>query len=176
MITLQQMKDLGWKNMPQANCNELNRCLKTYSITSIPSLRHFLSQCSHESRCGYYDKESGDGSRYENRKDLGNTQPGDGKLFRGAGYLQLTGRSNYFKFFESFKKNERDEEIMTKGCEYVASKYPWTSAGFWWKNNNMNSFCDQGATCEQVTKKVNGGLNGLQDRKDFYKVACDIWK
>ena len=61
------------------------------------------------------------------------------------------------------------------GVSYVASKYPWTSAGYWWYSNNMNSLCDSGASVEQVTYRVNGGYNGLESRRSYYQKACSIF-
>lgn len=166
-VTDSQMQRMGWSRY---NLNDLNKCLKKYGITTKNRIRHFISQCSHESACGYYTKEIASGDAYEGRADLGNTQPGDGRRFKGAGYIQLTGRYNYQKFANSIG----DQNVM-KGVDYVAEKYPWTSAGFWWSNNNMNSLCDSNPSVEQVTKRVNGGYNGLESRRKYYNLACTIF-
>jgi hypothetical protein len=63
-----------------------------------------------------------------------------------------------------------------QGHSYVAQVYPFTSAGFWWKNNNMNALCDRGGTVKEVTKRVNGGYNGLSDRQRYYDKACQVIK
>ena len=126
------------------------------NINTPGRIRHFISQCSHESVCGVYTKELASGQAYEGRKDLGNTQIGDGKKFKGAGYLQLTGRSNY----QALANYLGDQSVM-QGVDYVANNYPWTSAGYWWYKNNMNSLCDKGATCKEITYRVNGGYDGL---------------
>ena len=170
LVTDAQMKSMGWTNY---NLNDLNNCLNKFSINTPARIRHFISQCSHESACGYYTQELGDYSycsRYDGRADLGNTQPGDGCRFKGAGYIQLTGRSNYQKF-----ANYMGDSRIMEGVSYVSVKYPWTSAGHWWHNNNMNALCDSGATVEQVTYKVNGGDRGLEDRKKYYNKACGIF-
>jgi len=148
---------------------ELNKCLKTFEITTPARIRHFLSQISHESGGGRYKEELASGADYEGRDDLGNTQPGDGKKFKGAGYIQLTGRANY----QAFANYIKDSEVMT-GVSYVASRYPFTSAGFWWHNNSMNALCDTNPTVDQVTLRVNGGYNGLDDRKMYYKKCCNV--
>ena len=62
---------------------------------------------------------------YDGKKDLGNTQPGDGCRYRGAGYILMTGRNNYQKF-----ANYIGDSRVMEGVSYVASNYPWTSAGF----------------------------------------------
>ena len=144
---------------------ELNRCLEKYSITTPLRLRHFLSQTAHESGGGKWKKELSDGWYLEGRTDIGNTEPGDGPKYKGAGYIQLTGRANY-QAFSNWKKT--DTRIMDIGCDHVADVYPFTSAGFWWVNNNMNELCDTNPSVEQVTLRVNGGYNGLEDRKYYY--------
>lgn len=152
-----------------AELKDLNACLNRYQINTPARMRHFLSQIAHES-CGLrWLKELSDGMAYENRRDLGNTQPGDGPKYKGAGTIQLTGRANY----QAFSQAIGDPRIM-EGCDYVAATYPFTSAGHWWKVNNMNALCDSGASVEQVTKRVNGGYNGLKDRQAYYDKARQI--
>jgi predicted chitinase len=150
---------------------DLNQCLTRYQITTIARMRHFLSQIAHESGGLQWLEELDDGSYLEGREDLGNVNPGDGPRFKGAGVIQLTGRSNY----EAFAKLIGDSRIM-EGCAYVAQTYPFTSAGFWWHNNDMNALCDEGATVEDVTLRVNGGTNGLCDRQRYYDKASEYLK
>ena len=143
--------------------DELNECLDRFNITTPLRIRHFLSQTGHESGGGKWKVELSDGWYLEGRTDIGNTQPGDGPLYKGAGYLQLTGRANY-QYFSDYINDPR----VMEGCQYVADNYPFTSAGHWWINNNMNSLCDTDPSVDQVTLRVNGGYNGLADRKDYY--------
>lgn len=150
---------------------ELNKCLNQFEITTPNRIRHFLSQISHESGGGRYIKELASGVAYEGRSDLGNTQPGDGKKYKGVGYLQMTGRFNYQKFSVFI----RDPRVM-EGVDYVAEYYPFTCSGFWWMNNNMNDLCDRNPTVEEVTKKVNGGYNGISDRKMYYTRTLEVIK
>ena len=101
-VTDSQMQKMGWTNY---NLADLNRCINKFGITTKARLRHFISQTSHESGLGKWTQELGDASycaQYEGRTDLGNTQPGDGCRFKGAGYIQLTGRYNYQKFATIF--------------------------------------------------------------------------
>jgi predicted chitinase len=140
-------------------------------INTPVRIRHFLSQISHESGGGRYKEELASGADYEGRSDLGNTQSGDGKRYKGAGYIQMTGRANY----QAFANYIKDPKVMD-GVSYVAEKYPMTSAGFWWHNNNMNALCDTNPTVDQVTKRVNGGYNGLDDRKKYYARCCEVIK
>lgn len=150
---------------------ELNKCLNQFEIKTPNRLRHFISQISHESGGGRYKKELATGDAYEGRRDLGNTQPGDGRKYKGAGYIQLTGRANY----QAFANFIKDLKVMD-GVDYVAENYPFTSAGFWWMNNKMNVLCDRNPTVEEVTRRVNGGLNGLSDRKKYYARCLDVIK
>jgi predicted chitinase len=142
---------------------ELNECLHQFDVTTRSRLRHFLSQTAHESGGGRYKKELASGWDYEDRADLGNTQPGDGPRFKGAGYIQLTGRANY----QDFANFIQDPAVM-QGVDYVADRYPFNSAGFWWQNNQMNQLCDSNASVKSVTLRVNGGTNGLEDREMYY--------
>ena len=159
-VTADQLRAIGWRNF---NIDELNNCLSRFGITTLPRIRHFISQCSHESACGVYTQEIASGTAYNGRTDLGNTQPGDGPRFKGAGYIQLTGRYNYQKFANFIG----DQNVM-QGVAYVAAHYPWTSAGYWWYANNMNALCDSGASVETITRRVNGGINGLSSRQMYY--------
>ena len=145
------------------------QCLKKFDITTPVRIEHFLAQTAHESGGGRYVKEIASGEDYEGREDLGNTEPGDGPKYKGAGYLQTTGRANY----QAFANYIKDPRVM-EGVDYVSQHYPFSSAGFWWRSNGMNQLCDQNPTVAQVTKRVNGGLTGLQDREDYYDKAKKV--
>jgi len=149
--------------------DELNSCLEEFEITTPLRISHFLAQTAHESGGGRWKKELSDGSYLEGRWDLGNKKTGDGPRFKGAGYIQLTGRENYQRFSDYLG----DAKVMD-GCNYVAEVYPFTSAGFWWKDNNMNELCDTHPTVKQVTLKVNGGYNGLDDRQKYFSRCLDV--
>ena len=147
---------------------DLISCLNRYDITTKQRMRHFLSQTAHESGGLKWLKELDSGHYLEWRTDLGNTQPGDGPKFKGAGVLQLTGRANYQKLANAVN----DPKVMEIGCPYVAENYPMTSAGVWWQANDMNALCDRpDVTVRDVTLRVNGGTNGLSDRIHYYEKA-----
>ena len=145
--------------------DEMNSCLEKYEITTAPRIRHFLSQTAHESGGGRYKKELASGEAYNNRSDLGNG-PTDGPVYKGAGYIQLTGKYNYSRLAEYLN----DPRVM-EGVEYVAENLPFTSAGYWWEDNRMNELIDSGADVLAVTKRVNGGTNGLADREHYYQLC-----
>jgi len=88
-----------------------------------------------------------------------------------AGAIQVTGRANYQRLANALG----DAEIMKQGANYVAAKYPLTSAGQWWNDNKVNQACDRpNVTVEQVTRIVNGGTNGLDERIRYYTRACEV--
>ncbi|WP_088832746.1 glycoside hydrolase family 19 protein [Paenibacillus tyrfis] len=163
-LTAEQLANFGWRNPTIAVIDDLNDALTRYDITTPDRIAHFMSQCGHESGLGVYTKELASGKAYEGRSDLGNVNPGDGPRYKGAGYIQLTGRANYQRF-----ANYIGDAAVMQGVDYVAAKYPWSSAGFWWSAAGMNQLVDSGATVKQVTRRVNGGHNGLEDREALYR-------
>jgi putative chitinase len=101
----------------------------------------------------------------------GNEASKEGWTFRGRGALQTTGKSNYQSFSDYLKK----PEIMTNP-DLVATDYAFESAMFFFDKNKLWSICDKGvsdATILSLTKRINGGTNGLEDRasltKRYYK-------
>jgi putative chitinase len=100
---------------------------------------------------------------YGNRMGNGVEASGDGYKFRGRGALQLTGKSNY----EAFSKYLNKPEIMTNP-DLVANEYAFESAMFFFDKNKLWDICDKGvddATITALTKRINGGTNGLDHRK-----------
>lgn len=168
LVTMAQATAVFGRYPSLAQLSDLNACLKRFSINTPARIRHFLAQVAHESGGLRWMQELASGDAYEGRKDLGNTQKGDGPRFKGAGALQLTGRYNYQRLSDFLG----DKDVML-GCEYTSVTYPFTSAGFWWHLNAMNSFIDNGANCRQVSAKVNGRdpANGLDEREAYYEKA-----
>jgi putative chitinase len=167
-ITKQQLAAIWQCNeslITSPEIDEMNKCLDMYEITTAPRIRHFLSQTAHESGGGRYKKELASGEAYNNRSDLQNG-PTDGPKYKGAGYIQLTGKYNYSRLAEYLN----DPRVM-EGVDYVAETYPFTSAGYWWMDNKMNELIDGGADVLAVTRRVNGGTNGLDDRQHYYEIC-----
>jgi putative chitinase len=134
-----------------------------YGVNTPLRLAHFLAQACHETMCFRYLKEIWGPTRaqrrYEGRADLGNTRPGDGRLYCGRGIFQLTGRANYARIgaalglpLEVEPELAADPQISVK----IACLY--------WKKHNINGPADAD-NVELVTRLINGGLNGLDDRK-----------
>ena len=96
----------------------------------------------------------------------GNEASKEGYKFRGRGYIQLTGKSNYTNFTKFIG------EDCIANPDLVATKYPLASAAFFFDSNKLWSICDKGAdtaTVTAVTKRVNGGTIGLDDRIKHFK-------
>lgn len=133
---------------------------RTYGILdSGLRLAHFMGQCAHESGGFIYMEEIASGAAYEGRADLGNTQPGDGRRYKGRGPIQLTGRANYRRVGRLIGIDlEAHPEVVSHpsvgllvGCVF------WVEAGL-----NAKAEADD---LDGITRKINGGTNGLADRK-----------
>ena len=105
---------------------------------------------------------------YANRMSNGDEASGDGYRFCGRGLIQLTGRANYTKFAE-------DLGISIEECvAYMETpEGACASAGWFWDNNNLNQYCDSGDFVT-LTKRINGGTIGLEDRQHHYQQMLNI--
>tara|TARA_Y200000002_G_C22631043_1_gene642512 strand:+ start:250 stop:879 length:630 start_codon:yes stop_codon:yes gene_type:complete len=104
---------------------------------------------------------------YANRMGNGDEASGDGFKFSGAGFIQLTGRSNY----RSFASDMRIPEVVDHPS-FVQTEYAFESALWFFRANKLFTICDQGVdseTIKVVTKRVNGGTHGLKDREEQTK-------
>lgn len=136
------------------------RFFTEYGVMESPlRLAHFLAQLIHESGSFRYMEEIASGQAYEGRSDLGNTQPGDGKRYKGRGPIQITGRANYRRYGARIGIDiERHPEIAAFPSIglHLALEY--------WKANGLNTLADADNVLG-ITKLINGGTNGLEDRK-----------
>jgi putative chitinase len=139
----------------------LNTAMSEFSIDTLQRQACFLAQVAHESGSLRYTREIADGSAYEGRADLGNTHVGDGKRFPGRGLIQVTGRSNTLRCLAALGRKEDDLAYLE--TPMGASR----SAGWFWKDNNLNVIADVG-NFGTLSKKINGGYNGLDDRIRHY--------
>lgn len=138
-------------------------------------LCHFMAQLAHESAHFGTTREFASGAAYEGRLDLGNTQPGDGRRYRGRGLIQITGRANYRETTTDIRKIDAgapDFEAEPVRLE----EFPWALlAGItYWQRRNINRHADRD-DIRAVTKAVNGGLNGLSSRIEYLAKAKLIW-
>lgn len=164
----ERVTECGDVKLPTPNA-KLVEAMKIFGIDTPIRRAHFLAQCAHESGGFRWVREFASGTAYEGRSDLGNTQKGDGVKYKGRGYIQLTGRANYTKFKGSVSKDVVSEPLLVEQ-DYVAQ-----SAAWFWKINKFNTFSndDSVETLKKVTKRVNGGYNGYEDRKKYF---CGYWK
>ena len=126
-------------------------------------LAAFLGQCAHESAKFTTTKEFADGSQYEGRKDLGNVKPGDGVKYKGRGFIQITGRANYTQAAKDLGIDLVNHPELAEKPDVAAKVSLW-----YWKTRvqpKISNFTNTKA----VTKKVNGGTNGLQQRTNLTK-------
>jgi putative chitinase len=195
MITPEKLKG----HVPDAVLAQIPDTAAKFNITTNLRLAHFLAQCGHESGgfkavnenlnygakglLGVFPKyfnattaaqferkpELIASKVYANRMGNGDEASKEGWKFRGRGYIQLTGKSNYTNFTKFIG------EDCVANPDLVATKYPLASAAFFFNSNNLWAICDKGAddaTVTAVTKRVNGGTIGLADRikhfKEFY--------
>lgn len=135
-------------------------------------LVHFLAQCAHETDGFRLDTEvwgpTPEQQRYEGRVSLGNTEPGDGKKYLGRTAIQLTGRSNYVAFREWCKRQGMTPPDFEASPELVNTD-PWEGLApiHYWMDYKLNALADVN-DIEQITKKINGGLNGFDSRLNWY--------
>jgi len=190
-------------HVPDAVLAQIPDTAAKFNITNNLRLAHFLAQCGHESGGfkavsenlnysakglqgtfgKYFPGNLADlyarqpekiASRvYASRMGNGDEASREGWNYRGRGYIQLTGKSNY----TAFTKFTGEDCIANP--DLVATKYPLASAAFFFDSNKLWAICDKGAddaTVTAVTKRVNGGTIGLSDRINHFKEYYNLLK
>lgn len=136
----------------------LTRTMAEFQIDTPKRQAAFLANIAHESGSLRYVEEIASGDAYEGRKDLGNTEPGDGRRFKGRGLPQITGRDNYRACGKALGLD------LIANPELLEQPLPAArSAGWFWKAKNLAALADAdkfGSLC----RNWNGGYNGLDDR------------
>ncbi|CAN5289497.1 hypothetical protein BH11BAC6_BH11BAC6_12710 [soil metagenome] len=163
-----------------------------YKINTGVRMLCFLAQVGHESGGLYYTAELADGHAYEGRKDLGNTHPGDGTKYKGRGLIQITGRANYQQLSHDFDQDFINKPEMLGGknakvCTDDQLKFASQSAGWFWDKHALNAIADkmdlhqsvdEGNNLihfKEITRKINGGYNGLGDRLVRYEKGLELF-
>jgi len=190
-------------HIPDAVIAQIPDTAAKFNIINPLRLAHFLSQCGHESggfkaisenlnysvdglkrtfgkyfpgdlATSYARQPEKIASRvYGARMGNGDESTGEGYKFRGRGFIQLTGKANYIKFAQFIG------EDTVANPDLIATKYPLASAAFFFDSNKLWSICDKGAdeaTVTAVTKRVNGGTNGLPDRIKHFNEYYNLLK
>lgn len=172
MITKEQLKKIA-PYATSANIDKylphLNSLIEKFKINANKTrLAMFLAQLLHESGSLRYVEEIASGEDYEGRKDLGNIYKGDGIKFKGRGLIQLTGRENYSNFQKWSGVKVVDNPELLELPENAVLSAIW-----FWERNGLSQLADTGDV-KRVTKRVNGGLNGLADREQYYKKGIEV--
>lgn len=136
----------------------------------------FVAQLAHESGEFRWMEEiwgpTAAQRRYEPPSDLaarlGNTQPGDGKRFKGRGPIQITGRYNYTKYGRLLQR-----DLVTEPAAAAAPDVAFATAGLFWSTNGLNELADA-QQFVAITRRINGGTNGLADRQKYYERAKSV--
>ena len=147
----------------------LEAAMAEFGINTPQRQAMFLAQIGHESGGLKYTTEiwgpTPAQSRYEGRKDLGNTHPGDGYKFRGRGLIQTTGRYNH-----AATGSALDVDLINMPELLSQPGLAARSAAWFWSANGLNQIADRGDNLA-ATKRINGGTNGLADRQALYAAA-----
>jgi len=151
----------------------LNETMGEYHIDTPLRQAHFLAQIGHESGELRYVRELASGKDYDTgrlAKNLGNTpeEDGDGQRYKGRGLIQISGTANYRDL-----SRDLGEDFLANPQLLETPCYAAMSAGWFWNKKNLNTFADQDLI-RTITKRINGGFNGLEDRKRLLDIAKKV--
>lgn len=157
-------------------CPLFNAAMIQAGCTTFERSTMWCAQLGHESGGLFYMEEIADGSAYEWRQNLGNNQPGDGRRFKGRGPIQVTGRAHYtnLSLWAHGKGYVPTSTFFVDNPgELATDRYAFLGAVWYWTvERDMNSFADRDDLLG-ATRAVNGGYNGLDDRRSFWHRAGD---
>lgn len=139
----------------------LNKYMPKYGVDNYLRVCHFLAQAAHEAASFRTLEEYASGAAYEGRKDLGNTQRGDGVRYKGRGIFQLTGRANYRDIGKKIGMDLENNPELAESPEVSV-----LTALEYWRSRNLSTLADAD-NVELITRRINGGLNGFEDRKKY---------
>jgi putative chitinase len=170
VISLEALQAVGATKKRAAEVLEpLKAACAMYNITTPQRVGMFLAQVGHESAGFLYSSEIWGPTpaqrRYEGRKDLGNIHPGDGSKYRGHGFIQTTGRANHAKVRDRLRSrlNIHVPDFEQEPKRLAEMQWACLSAADYWDMKSLNEVADAG-DFERVTRLINGGLNGYEDR------------
>lgn len=152
-------------NRAETYSREINRAMDEFGINTPDRQAAFLAQIAHESDGFNTLHEYASGSAYEGRRDLGNTQPGDGPRFRGRGAIQLTGRANYREAGEALGLDLENHPELAENPDVA-----FRVSGWYWQRHGLNEMADRG-DFRGITHRINGGYNGMESRERYHDRA-----
>lgn len=168
LLTAQQLGQIT-KNLKSDNLTLYAQCLsdacQQFGITTPTILAMFLGQVMHESGGGIWLTELASGQAYEGRKDLGNIHPGDGVKYKGRGFIQITGLTNYQAVSKAL-----DHDFVNNPMDLSQPKWAALSAAWFWTSKGLNTKAAPGTLAAFIacTKVINGGTNGEDDREMYW--------
>lgn len=154
----------------------LSQCLRNSGCTTVARIAMWLAQVGHESGGLKWMEEIASGVAYNNRKDLGNG-PSDGPRFKGRGPIMVTGRRNYTVLSEwAYGKGlvPTSTFFVDNPVLLSSDKYGFIGVEWYWTTQRPLNKAADARDLELATRYVNGGLNGLEDRRFFYKRALEM--
>lgn len=165
------------KDRAKTLAHDLGNAMHSHHITTPRNAAMFIAQMAHESGEFRWKEEIWGPTvaqrGYEYRRDLGNTTKGDGYKFRGRGYIQITGRLNYVTLSHAWGSGRR---FVDNPSLLASEKYAAKSAAWWFDTHGCNRAAAVGgeAAFIHVTRIINGGTNGLDDRLKYWKRAKHV--
>jgi putative chitinase len=179
-ITSQQLLQILPNAGKQAGvfASALTLAMDKYQINTRLRMAAFIAQVGHESGQFRYVRELG-GDQYLSKYDtgplaarLGNTPQadGDGQKYRGRGLIQVTGHDNYLACSKALFGDDR---LLRMPELLEQAEWACKSAAWFWDSRNLNALADVGDILA-ITRRINGGANGLAERKTFYKAALNV--
>ncbi|MBK3440645.1 glycoside hydrolase family 19 protein [Pseudomonas lactis] len=173
-ITQQQLLQVLPNARPVAGVfvSVLNTAMSRYGIIGQLRVAAFIAQIGHESAQLRHVREiwgpTAQQVGYEDRSDLGNTVKGDGSKYRGRGLIQVTGRANYAACGEALGL-----DLITRPDLLELPQHATMSAAWFWSTRGLNTLADQGQFVK-ITRRINGGLTGQDDRQALYDKALKV--
>jgi putative chitinase len=171
MLTRQQIKQIApnsKEEIIEPLVGYLNLHMPNYEVNTYLRVCHFLAQAAHEAASFRTLEEYASGAAYEGRKDLGNVKKGDGVRYKGRGIFQLTGRSNYRTIGAKIGMDLENNPELAESPEVSV-----LTALEYWKSRDLNKFADAD-NVSIITKRINGGFNGFEDRKKYLARAKSV--
>ncbi len=176
MITTEQLKlIMPFSKKTDIFCLPLNNAMKEFEICYRLRICAFIAQLAHESGSLNYVKELSAGHDYDigaKAVRLGNTpeDDGDGEKYKGRGLIQVTGKANYEACSKALGMDFINKPELLELPEWATK-----SAAWFWKTNGLNELADK-EYFRSITKRINGGYNGLVERQAFYAKALTVIK